>query len=285
MASERLITLIIAALPVVSVITIIAAVLWITNIVRLRTAQRPQTKWGTVVAIITATLGLSNALVDIFLKLHGAQIILPDRAQEALTSFYGYTKDDCPRAWDLIHRARRAEVARQGVRTAADFCSTYSTTTEYRNLRIGRDTDVSNGRRYVVNFDVMDSFPASSLYSFRFRQLRDAIDKQLISEDVLLDLLQWDLSRSYDTATTPDIRPRLRTYIVDRKLEFMLSAEAIAEIARYLHLKQLPSAPIEPVWSHFTQRITLEPDRGWKIRSGLYPPVLRASYPPGAAIP
>jgi hypothetical protein len=286
MASEHTLRLLIGIVPVISVLTIVAALIWVSTTARRRSQKKSPGKPAALLAVITATLGIANSFADLSLKVGGVRISTPDEAQQTLSSFYRYTKDDCPRAWALLHTARRAELARAH-KDVSDFCQTYATTAEYQNVHVVRDAVVSESARvYLVNFDVQDIFPTSTFHDYMYRQMREAVEKRFVNADAIIDQFAWDLSRGYMVPYNAQTRAAVASYLSDKTLEFIFGAEAIAETARYLNLQpQKLSGPLKPVWTHYTQRITMQYEDGWKIRLGLYPPILRAPYSPAAAIP
>jgi uncharacterized membrane protein len=286
MASELALRVLIGIVPVISVLTIGAALTWAAMTARRRAKKKTPGKAGAVLVVVTAVLGIANSFADLSLKIGGARITTPDEAQQALVAFYRYTKDDCARAWALLHTARRAELARAN-KDVSDFCRTYATTAEYQNVHVASDKAASESARvYLVNFDVQDIFPTNTVHDYMYRQMKEAVEKRFVNTDAIVDQFAWDLSRGYVIPYNAQTRAAVAGYLSDKTLEFMFGPEAVAETARYLSLQpQKPSGPVRPVWTHYTQRIIMQYEDGWKIRSGLYPPILRAPYSPAAAIP
>ena len=287
MATDQVIRILIASLPVVSLLALAGGIGLFATLQRGR-KKGVKARKTTVLATAVALIGAANGAIDLGLKASGVHLQPPDAALATLSDFYPLTANPntCARSWAFIHSARRAWLATHGIQTERDFCATYATTQEYRNLRVHRvKSDSSLSRRYVVEFDVRDQFPSSSLYSFRTRRLSDALDAHLLDRSVVIKEFSRDL---HDNFVAPDslLGDSLESFLGRHPLDFLLSPEAVADAGRYLRLVPVQSGgPTTGAWTHFVQIVTMEPEDGWKIKSGLYPPVLRVPYPAGAEIP
>jgi hypothetical protein len=231
-----------------------------------------------LVGTITLIVGALNALVNLFMGFSGAKVIPADDGQKAVRTFYEHIQDrDFARAWGLIASGRKRELAKKGMRDADDLSEAYDTAQDYRNLQIVFDVaESSTSRLYEVSFDLRDRFPHSTLFQYWREPMHKAFDDGLIDRKKALASVVDDLRLNYEM---PEGRVgQVEQYISNAQLSEAMGPRILSDVARYAKLRRTFRGPEVDVWTHYIQHLKLQNENGWKIRSGLFPSILEASY-------
>jgi hypothetical protein len=232
-----------------------------------------------LVGTITLFVGALNALVNLFMGLSGAKVTPADDGREAIRSFYEHIQEgDFERAWGLIHSGRKKELANKGMRDADDLAKAYETVQDYRNIQVVFDVaESSTSRLYEVSFDLRDRFPRSTLFQYLNEPLRKALEDGLMDRNKAFALIVNDLRLNYELPDSAVVQ--VEQYIGNAQLSEAMGPRILSDFARYAKLRRTFRGPEVGVWTHYIQHLKLQNDDGWKIRSGLFPSVLEASYP------
>jgi hypothetical protein len=236
-----------------------------------------------ILKTVTVITGVLTATGALWVKATGARVTTADEGRDAIKSFYGHVaNNNFQQAFDFIHPDRKEEMEKQN-RTYSDFKNAYTSTTEYRNLQISFDkAESSSTRWYLVAYDVKDLFPLSTLREESWVPTSSLVDQGVVDQQKLINIVVADLRRNY--LLSDDQLPKVLEYIRRAPSHYLFEPSFIEDVADSLHLKS-SQASMKDSWSHHIELLEMQEQHGWKIRSGLHPPIFVAQYPPGTDPP
>jgi hypothetical protein len=214
----------------------------------------------------------------------GASLVRHDQGAERILDYYRDIRNsNFEDAWSLVHRARQDELKSRGWSGAADIRASYITTAEFGTITADLDRQDANERLYWVTLDVKDRLPRNSLYgAYANEPTRKAIDDGLLNRNKLMNMVLADIRRDYELPTKQI--ENAENYLLGEPLNSALGPKTVIDIATSLKLNRKHYGSELDVWTHYIEYLSMVNDKGWKIRSGLWPPILEAYYPAGSRI-